>query len=89
MLTEKQNPNGLHQRYVVAKASGEPIDPKAVYFVLRLDTDGDDEAHTEACREAARAYCTSVFRLRKPNNLRQLAKELWKLVNEIESREPA
>jgi hypothetical protein len=30
---------GLFNKYKIEKADGSPIDPKAVYFVLRLDTD--------------------------------------------------
>jgi len=32
--TKEQNPKGLHQRYVVSKMSGEPIDAMAEYFIL-------------------------------------------------------
>ena len=40
----EENPNGLHGRYIVTKASGEPVDERAIYFVLRLDQHGDDYA---------------------------------------------
>lgn len=30
---------GLYRKYIVTKANGEPTDPRARYFVLRLDTD--------------------------------------------------
>jgi hypothetical protein len=40
---------GLYGKYTIAKADGSEIDPKAKYFVLRLDTD-------PAARIAARAY---------------------------------
>ena len=40
-------------RYKITKRDGSPIDPKAQYFVLRLDSD--------ACaREAARVYASCV-----------------------------
>lgn len=58
--TQKNNPKGLHQRYVIAKADGTPVDPNAVYFVLRIDKNGDDPAHLEACRDAIIAYCDAV-----------------------------
>ena len=32
-------PKGLHDKYEVRKRDGTPVDEKAVYFVLRLDTD--------------------------------------------------
>lgn len=30
---------GLYGKYKIEKADGTPIDPKAQYFILRLDTD--------------------------------------------------
>lgn len=30
---------GLYDKYIIIKTDGEPVDPNAVYFVLRLDTD--------------------------------------------------
>ena len=33
------NKPGLYRKYKIEKASGEPIDPHADYFVLRIDTD--------------------------------------------------
>lgn len=30
---------GLEQKYIITKKNGHPVDPKAVYFVLRLDQD--------------------------------------------------
>lgn len=58
--SKRDNPSGLHQRYVVTKADGEPIDPMATYFVLRLDHFGRDGEHVAACRAAARAYAYHV-----------------------------
>lgn len=29
----------LYNKYKIEKTSGEPVDPEAVYFVLRIDTD--------------------------------------------------
>lgn len=80
------NPNGFHQRYVVSKTSGEPVDPRAVYLVLRLDEHGDDEQHTAFCRAAAREYCERVFRMGTKHPLSQMATELWSLLNDIEAR---
>lgn len=48
-----QDPRGLYQKYVVSKADGSEIDPEAVYFVLRLDTD-------RHARRAAWAYAASI-----------------------------
>ena len=58
--TEKDNPKGLHQRYHVSKVSGEPIDENAEYFVLRLDSGGDDLRHIEACRCAINTYAVMI-----------------------------
>ncbi len=44
---------GLYQKYIIAKADGSPIDPKADYFVLRLDTD-------QNARLAARKYANAI-----------------------------
>lgn len=30
---------GLKQKYIITKKNGHPVDPKADYFVLRLDID--------------------------------------------------
>lgn len=68
-----ENPNGLHQRYIVEKANGKPVDPSAIYFVLRLDNGGSDHKHIKACREAAKAYITA---LRQQNHLPDLADDL-------------
>jgi len=67
---------GLYQKYIIEKADGSPTDPKAVYFVLRLDTD-------PAAREAASAYASAC---QEANS--QLASDLWALVDEIERRTP-
>jgi hypothetical protein len=61
MKTQSENPAGLHLRYIVTKASGEPVDPRARYFVLRFDRHGDDPAHVAACRKALRVYAAEIF----------------------------
>lgn len=58
--TQKENPKGLHQRYIVSKTNGEPVDDYAEYFVLRLDTGGDDLKHIKACRKAIRKYAKEI-----------------------------
>lgn len=57
--TKEQNPDGLHQKYIISKVSGEPLDPGAEYFILRLDSGGDPD-HVEACRAAIRAYAKNI-----------------------------
>lgn len=43
---------GIYEKYTITKTDGTPIDPKAQYFVLRLDTD-------LAARIAAVAYAAA------------------------------
>jgi hypothetical protein len=58
MSTEKNR--GLYGRYIVRKADGSPTDPRAEYFVLRLDEHGSDPIHIEACRAAAMVYADLI-----------------------------
>lgn len=57
-----ENGKGLFKKYVVTKADGSPVDPKAVYFVLRLDTD-------ETARGAAYHYLTRTRDLKLAHQL--------------------
>ena len=57
----QQNPSGLHARYRVEKNNGEPTDPNAVYFVLRLDDGGRDPEHIRASRIAALRYAQTIL----------------------------
>lgn len=72
-----ENPDGLHGRYAIAKANGQPVDPRAMYFVLRLDGLGSDPAHIAACRRAIREY---VLHIREFN-----VQHLWKLADDLET----
>lgn len=76
--TEQENPDGLNQRYIITKADGSPCDPRAVYFVLRLDSYGDDPEHIEACRAAAKTYYE-----RCPGHLEKMSFELFQLVRRL------
>ncbi|WOO40391.1 hypothetical protein [Rubellicoccus peritrichatus] len=58
--TKEENPNGLHQKYVVTKADGSSVDPDAEYFVLRLDYKGGDVSHVRACRAALSMYAKAI-----------------------------
>jgi len=69
--TKEQNPKGLHQRYVVSKMSGEPIDAMAEYFILWLDSGGSDTKHIEACRKAVLKYAEEI-----KEHLPELSKDL-------------
>jgi hypothetical protein len=44
---------GLYHKYIILRADGEPVDPPANYFVLRLDTDW-------AARQAMLTYAAAV-----------------------------
>lgn len=66
-----EEPRGLFRKYVIEKASGEPVDPNAVYFTLRLDTDPH-------ARAAVRAYAESV---RRENS--ELARDLMDLLEKL------
>jgi len=70
---KEENPNGLHRRFVLRKIVGwrkdgfesfkaitKAVDPKAEYFVLRLDNGGSDPNHIEACRKAIIAYAAAI-----------------------------
>lgn len=74
MKTQLENPNGLHQRYVVQKIENDtivPCDPEAEYFILRLDNQGKDLNHIAACRKAVMKYAEEI----EPH-IPQLAKDI-------------
>lgn len=58
--TKAENPKGLHLRYTIAKRDGSPIDPRAEYFILRLDEYCSDPKHTAACRAAILTYANEI-----------------------------
>ena len=65
-------PKGIYGKYRVEKSDGSPMDPKAVYFTLRLDTDPH-------ARLAVRMYIASC-REERP----ELARDLEELLERIE-----
>lgn len=69
--TREENPNGLHQRYVVSKTSENPVDEGAEYFVLRVDKNGKDPKHVAACRKAVLKYAEEIA-----DHLPELSKDL-------------
>ena len=69
--TREENPNGLHQRYIVSKTSGKPVDEDAEYFVLRVDKNGKDPKHIAACRKAVLKYAEEIA-----DHLPELSKDL-------------
>lgn len=78
--TQAENPHGLHHRYNITHADGSPVDPDAVYFVLRLDKGQKDKAHMVACCHAARAYINSVRSSITADHLLKVANDLYKLL---------
>jgi len=87
--TSNENPKGLHQKYVVRKVvkvekgpgryqrmiSTAP-DPKAEYFVMRVDQHAKDQIHAEACRKAVCYYAELI-----KDHLPELSKDLLKRYN--------
>ncbi len=85
ILSENDNPNGLHQRYIVSKMNGEQVDPEAVYFVLRLDKHGDDNLHVAACHVAVEAYAGFILNT-PPNHLTKLGSDLLDLLHDMRNQ---
>lgn len=91
MKTQEENPEGLYVKYRVEKSDGTPVDPNAVYFVLRLDFSECDQEnnpehmgkrrHIRACRAALWTYCNEI---QSVPPLAQLARELRQLLRNTE-----
>lgn len=47
---------GLYQKYTIKKTNGEPIDPKAQYIILRIDSG----RYVAACRTGVAAFAKAV-----------------------------
>lgn len=73
-MNKPNEPLGIYGKYRIEKTDGTPLDPKASYFVLRLDTDG-------AAREAMRTYAQEI---RRRNPI--LAREIEALLKELDGR---
>lgn len=76
-----ENPTGLHNRYEIRKRNGEPVDPNAIYFVLRLDNDATDKVHMRACRAAAFMYCQYIASHGEAAHLADVAEQLENLID--------
>lgn len=50
-------PEGWKTKYTIGKTDGTPVDPDAVYFVLRLD---ELDPYGEASKKAALAYANEI-----------------------------
>ncbi len=90
LKSQTENPKGLHKRYYIQKIvinpdrdidSSEtilkPVDENAEYFVLRLDKNGSDQIHIEACRKAVLAYAEAI-----KSHLPELSEDLIKCYGE-------
>ena len=51
---------GLYKKYNIYKNDGRPVDRDAEYFVLRLDSLGNDPIHVEASRKAVLVYADEI-----------------------------
>lgn len=49
----------MKPKYQITKTDGSPVDPSAVYFILRLDAHGKPE-ETDAARRAVECYASAV-----------------------------
>ncbi len=67
-----ENAEGLYHKYKIEKANGEPIDPTAQYFVLRIDTD-------PAARAAMLTYADEI----EKNHEAVFAAKIRKWMNEV------
>lgn len=77
MIPSKEEcPKGLHQKYILQRTDGKPIDERAEFFILRLDEFGKNPDHINNCRKAILAYADTVAST-KP----ELAKDLYNRYN--------
>jgi hypothetical protein len=90
--TAEENPHGLHRRYTVQKCNGEPVDPEAFYWVMRLDGNGRDRLHIKAGRAGARAYANFILseevRTGSKSYLGTVALELLERLDKLEKDDP-
>lgn len=70
LKSKKENQNGLHNKYVISRTDGTPINPNNVYFILKLEGEGD-QIHMKACRKAVLKYADEI-----ESHIPQLAKDL-------------
>ena len=68
----RMDKRGIYGKYRIEKTDGTPVDPRAVYFTLRLDTD-------KHARAAVRAYIESCL-----DEQPKLAQDLKRMLEEVE-----
>lgn len=71
------NKAGLFGKYKIAKSDGSPIDPDAIYFVLRIDGKRDPE------QNALYTYIEEIWE-DDPDHP-QLAHDLWHLLQKCDA----
>lgn len=59
LKSKEENPDGLYAKYTIGRVDGTPINPEDVYFVLKLEGEGDPN-HIEACRKAIITYADEI-----------------------------
>ena len=78
MIPDKdKNPGGLYRKYNISRTDGKELDPKAEFFILRLDEHGFNHNHINACRKAILAYADEIA-VRNP----KMAKDLYERYNQ-------
>lgn len=94
-MDEQDKKRGLYPRYHITKTSGKPVDSHAEYFVLRLDEEGGDPEHVQACRAAIITYAKRI-----KNTIPHLARDLmekydkwttepWPKIVDVERLDPS
>lgn len=72
--TRAENPNGLHQRYIVSKADGSPV--TGTYLVLRIDNNGNDQEWIRCCKKAAGVLASEIKFSPRARHLYKIADDL-------------
>ncbi len=62
---------GLYPKYILSKGNGEPLNPRAKYFILRYDCETERE-HLYASVKALGSYCDEI-----KETFPDLANDLW------------
>lgn len=85
LLNERES-MGLFSKYLIQKRDGTPVNPRAEYFVLRVDNFQHDERMRKASQEAMLTYAKQIERFDAV-----FAKQIRERIAEIrdnEAREP-
>jgi hypothetical protein len=60
LVDGKEENRGLYQKYNIRKSTGEPVDPKARYFVLRYDKHQKNHQNALAAKAALQLYAELI-----------------------------